>query len=520
MLQIPIADASSPEALITQALALELGDESAFAGDRDPGSSLLRNTKIVCTLGPACEDPQTIRRLVLAGANVFRFNFSHADHAWHSRVLQIVRETSRELGRPVAVMQDLCGPKIRLTRITLDQPEVTPGQELRITTEAQLEQAAAEGEVGGDGYDLASNYAELVNDVQIGDAVLIAEGQTVVRVTEKHDGLLIGCVERGGTLSVGKGINLPGVALTVDSMTPKDWEDLEWGIQNDVDFIALSFVRGPGDLLHVHQRLDEAGSHARLIAKIERPEAIEHLEEIVATADGLMVARGDLGLETDLASVPVLQKQLIEQCRLAAKPVITATQMLESMVHHPTPTRAEVSDVANAIFDGTDAIMLSAETATGAFPEQAVMVLDRIAQATEAASCRHARNNTALPSGHSMASAIVGSATVAANNLGASRVVVYSQSGMTARLMSRSRLSMPIVAVTNVPTTYRQLCLSFGVCPVYMPDVVDLPQLLNEMDRLVLCQHWGDIGDVLVVVSALDGRDGNIDTLHIHRVQG
>ena len=454
--------------------------------------------------------------MLAAGTNVFRLNFSHSDHDWHTRALRTIREVSDELGRSTAVMQDLCGPKIRLSYVPHENYHLEPGQLVRMTTEAI--RAGWDDGATPLPFDLATNYAALLTDVADGDTLLLNEARVRLCV-EGNDGTILSArVRRGGPLSVGKGINLPGVSLSTESMTPKDWVDLEWGIAQEVDFVALSFVRHPDDLVPVRRRLNDAGSRAQLIAKIERPEALDHLQEILDLADGLMVARGDLGLETELARVPLLQKQIIEQCRQAGKPVITATQMLESMIEEPTPTRAEVSDVANAIFDGSDAIMLSAETATGAFPEQAVAVLDRVAQVTEVEVHRSRVPLRATPSNQTLASAIVSSAMSAALNLGASRVVVYSQSGLTARLMASSRMPVPVVAVTNVPATYRQLNLSYGVCPVLLPHVVDLTQLLGEMDQLARSEGWGEAGDVLVVVSALDGRDGHIDTLHIHRI--
>ena len=325
-------------------------------------------------------------------------------------------------------------------------------------------------------------------------------------------------VRRGGRILPGKGINLPGCALSVESVTEKDWEDLDWAISHEIDYVALSFVRHPDDLLRVRNHLDDVGSHIRLIAKIERPEAIEHIEGILALADGLMVARGDLGVEIELARVPLLQKLLIEQCRSVCKPVITATQMLESMVHESTPTRAEVSDVANAIYDGTDAIMLSGETATGRFPSEAVEVLNEVALCTEADLARRIlmRERGGIPG--SPTAAIAEGASTTAIGLRAKLVVVYSQSGLTARLMARSRLPMPVLAVTNNATSCRQLSLSYGVCPVYLPDVTNMQQLLDGIDKLVLGQGWCAEGDTLVVVSALDGRDGSTDTLHVHQV--
>ena len=331
-----------------------------------------RNTKIICTLGPASDSREAIESLLVAGANVVRLNFSHGDHAWHSRVLRLVRDVAAELGLAVAVMQDLCGPKIRVSPIRGGQLDVEVGDTVRITTEHHLANAGAGDEA--EDFDLASNYAALLDDVNVGQRILLDDGRIELVAEEKAPGRLTARVLRGGRVLPGKGMNLPGAALSVESVTEKDWQDLDWAISHDVEYVALSFVRHPDDLLRVRNHLDEVGSHIRLIAKIERPEAIQYVEQILAIADGLMVARGDLGVETKLARVPLLQKLLIEQCRSVCKPVITATQMLESMVHESTPTRAEVSDVANAIYDGTDAIMLSGETATGRFPSEAVAV--------------------------------------------------------------------------------------------------------------------------------------------------
>jgi pyruvate kinase len=475
-----------------------------------------RNTKIVCTLGPASASEAGIRGLLGCGADVLRLNFSHADHAWHEDVLRRIRQIAGELRNPVAVMQDLCGPKIRLSRLATDPLTVEVGDRVHITTDEILDRAQADGVPFH--FDMASTYNPLLEDVEPGHRILFDDGRIEMIVEDKLQQAIVASVLRGGTVTSRKGMNLPGAELSTEAMTDKDWHDLKWGIRNQVDFVALSFVRRPEDVSKVRDRLREAGSHAALIAKIERPEAVDRILAICELADGLMVARGDLGLETDLAQVPLLQKHLIEQCRAAGKPVITATQVLESMVVESTPTRAEVSDVANAVYDGTDAIMLSAETATGKFPESSVTVIDRVARVTESdlASQRfqeRADGRLATP-----AAAVVEGAVAAALSLRVTRVVVYSQSGLTARLIARCRLPMPVVAVTNSINTYRQLNLCYGVVPLWLPEVSNLHELLCEMDRLVVSQQWGGPGDMIVVVSALDGRDGNIDTLHIHRI--
>ena len=472
-----------------------------------------RRTKIVCTIGPACQETRQIRQLLSAGANVFRLNFSHAEHAWATEMIEIVRTQAAALGVPAAVMQDLCGPKIRLSRVAHHDYHVEEGDAIRVTTEHYLDRCSRRQEAAR--YDVASSYATLVEDVRIGDTILVDDGRIAMVVMEKQPGLVVARITRGGEILPGKGLNLPGVPLSTDSILAKDWQDLEWGIAHDVDYIALSFVRHPNDLIALQSRLDQAGSNARVIAKIERPEAIEHIERIVDLADGLMVARGDLGLETDLANVPVLQKRLIELCRAAAKPVITATQVLDSMVNSSTPTRAEVSDVANAIYDGSDAVMLSAETAVGRYPAEAVEVIHRVALASEADLARRVNVARQREASRSAVGAIAEAAAASAIGLGARSIVVYSQTGSTARMMARYRLPIPVLAITNQRSTYRQLSLSFGVRPIYLPHIVSLSQLLTEIHELALKQQWGEPDDTLVVVSALDGQDGNIDTLHI-----
>lgn len=469
----------------------------------------IRKTKIVCTLGPACDSSEGIRRLLSAGASVFRFNFSHGTHASHSEALARLRAEAEAAGIPVAIMQDLCGPKIRISYVAQDEMNVVAGQRLRITTQHRLASSAID-------VDLASTYEPLLEDVRPGDTLLIDDGRVELRVREAYPDHLIAEVVREGTILRGKGLNMPGVALSTPSITEKDWRDLEWAIANNVDYVALSFVRHSDDLLQILQYLDQHDSPAKVIAKIERPEALVHIHDIVRYADAVMVARGDLGLETDFASVPLLQKQLIDLCRQHAKPVITATQMLDSMVNHPTPTRAEVSDVANAILDGSDAIMLSNETAAGRFPTRAAEVLGRIALSSESGTApwgffsrHHDRSDTA---------ALTEAAARLAIRSAARRIVVYTLSGNTARLMARYRLPVPIVAVTSSPSTWRQLAMSYGVQPLLIPEIRNMQQLLDKMNELALSMHWGETGDNLLVVSGLDGQNGHVDTLHVHRV--
>ena len=478
----------------------------------------MRKTKIVCTIGPASDTPEMIERLMLAGANVFRLNFSHSDHAWHSKALGMVRAAAEKLKRPVAVIQDLCGPKIRVSHLACEGHIAAEGDLLRVTTASVFQQKLEQGDRAF--CDLASTYESLLNDVKVGDKVLMNDGRIKLMTEEKSDDHLVVRVVRGGPLRVGMGMNLPGVNLSTESVTTKDWGDLRWGIENEVDYVALSFVRHPSDLVAIRVELNKTHSRVRLIAKIERPEAIKHIDAIVDLADGLMVARGDLGLEIDLASVPVLQKQLIELCCQKSKPVITATQMLETMIQESTPTRAEVSDIANAICDGTDALMLSGESAMGRFPEQAVKCLDSVARVTEAARVGLSSHTVDRIDTKNPIRAILDGAALIATNLEASRIVVFTRSGEIAERMSSFRLSLPIAAVTNDLKTYRQLSLYYGVEPVYDPSIVDMSQLFDAVDGLALAHQWGTTGDLLVLITALDGHDGHTDTLHLHRISG
>ncbi len=472
--------------------------------------------KIVCTVGPSCCTQEQIREVLQAGASVFRFNFSHAAHDWATEVLEIVRKEAAQQNLPIAIMQDLCGPKIRVNVIPSGALDVAVGDELRITTDLIQEQ---EAEKGNDfAFDFSTGYATLLEDTKPGDTILVNDGRVALNVVEKLDTVLRVNATRGGRITKGKGLNLPGVSLSTHSVTAKDWRDLEWAINNNIEFVALSFVRQVDDVLELRMKFDELGCATKVIAKIERPEAIECLDEIITITDGLMVARGDLGMETELTRVPMLQKQLIETARVAGKPVITATQMLDSMVNDSTPTRAEVSDVANAIFDGTDAIMLSDETAAGKFPIEAVKVLTRIAHNTEEhlGECfkvREIRHDSGPVDAITLAAARI------AIDIDAACVVVYSQSGHTAKQLARYRLPIPVVAVTNMPATYSQLSLSFGVCPVLLPGIDSLSELLDVIDGMVVEQKWGDHGDQIVVVSSLDGRHGDIDNLNIWQLR-
>ncbi len=425
-----------------------------------------RRTKIVCTLGPASESPERIEALLLAGMNVARVNFSHGTHAEHAMVIQRVREIAARLGQPIAILQDLQGPKIRTGALGNGVPvELRAGQRFVLTTD----------DISGSAARVSTTYLQLPQDVHAGDLILLSDGEIQLRVEQTTDTEVVCVVINGGMLAEHQGINLPGVAVSAPALTAKDRDDLRFGISQRVDYVALSFVRRPSDITEAKDLIAQntamaSGDPAHLglgaipvIAKLEKPEAIERLDEILQVADGIMVARGDLGVEMPLEDVPLIQKRVIAQANAAGLPVITATQMLESMIHNPRPTRAEASDVANAILDGTDAVMLSAETAIGEYPVETVRVMARIAQATEGHFPQPPQVNERSHSNSGIAHAVSSAAHTLSDQAGCGLIAVFTQSGMSARLISKERPGAPIVAYTPNETVYRRLALWWGV---------------------------------------------------------
>lgn len=485
----------------TGELAIPVGSDK-----RSPHSLSTTSSRIVVTLGPPSQSVDMIEQLIQAGANVFRLNFSHGDHDSHARVLENVRIAARNLSRPVAILQDLCGPKIRLTDVAnaLNQ-ELRPGQKLQMGVKGRNSPAGQ--------WDLATDYEAILTDVRPGNAILINDGKLRLRVIGKQPDCLDVEVEIGGEVSIGKGINLPHSHLSMPSVTQKDWDDLAWGIRNQVDFVALSFVRQAADLIQVRDHLERAGCVSQLLAKIERPEALSDLDEILDWCDGLMVARGDLALETNYAEVPLLQKRLIQSCRERNKTVITATQMLDSMVNHPCPTRAEVSDIANAVLDGTDALMLSNESAAGRYPVQAVSTMKEICQATEATATR-SLSQQPLPCNSRMGAMAQAAATLA-DRTDAAAVVVYTQSGYAARHLSRLRMPRPVIACTNLTVTQRQLALSFGVHPILVEPLMDRECFLQQLMAIGKENHWWRTGDSVVFLCSESGCTGDINCLQV-----
>jgi pyruvate kinase len=409
-----------------------------------------RRTKIVCTIGPATAGPEMVEQLAWSGMDAARLNFSHGDHGTHLAAIQAVRRAQELIGRPLAVIADLQGPKLRIAA-DAEPRSVMPGDTLVFAGDG-----TRPGEVG-------VTFDRLAEVAFPGQELLIADGAVRVRVTDVRGGRVETRVEVGGLVSAGKGMNLPGIQLPIPSMTEKDEADLEFALEHGVDYVALSFVRTADDVAGLRERIDAAGARARVIAKIEKAEAIERLEEIVDAADGVMVARGDLGVEIGAAEVPLVQKLIIRTAREAGRTVITATQMLESMIHQPEPTRAEASDVANAVLDGTSAVMLSGETAAGAYPLEAVATMNRIVRAVEPSLAyvdRRRRNE-----GEASAT-LAHAACDIAEELGATVIGCPTQSGSTPRQVSKFRPPRPIVAASPDQAVLQQLALDWAVVPV------------------------------------------------------
>ena len=432
-------------------------------------------TKIVCTIGPSSRSPEVLERLVASGMDVARLNFSHGTQDEHAAVIGTLRTLGKEIGRPIAILQDLAGIKIRIGEIA--------GGSVRLETGAAFTLTARR--VPGDAREVSLDYPALADCVHPGDALLLSAGDVELRV-ESAAGREIGCrVVAGGALSSHKGIHLLQRSIVADGLTAKDREDLAFGVSHGVDYVALSYVRSAEDVHAARRFLDERGAATPLIAKIEKHEALAAIDGILAAADGLMVARGDLGVETPLEHVPLLQKMLIDRANRAGKPVITATQMLLSMVENPRPTRAEVGDVANAILDGTDAVMLSEETAAGRYPAEAVATMRRIAEDTETAFPYEAwMRRFEDKSLQSLPEAVAGAACELAEHIGASVIVAWTESGATARLVARHRPRRPILALSTTPEAARRLALVWGVIPVVAEEGGSADAMLERAPRI------------------------------------
>ncbi len=469
-----------------------------------------RRTKIVATLGPASNSAATIKELITAGVNVFRLNFSHGSKDVHRANIDLIREESSRMGRAVGVLQDLQGPKIRTGVFADGEVTLEEGQDFALT---------CGDDSPGDADRVGVTYRNLYNDVAVGDALLLDDGRLALQITELRGETIYTRVTLGGVLSNHKGINIPGADLSIPALTDKDVEDLLYGAELKVDWVAMSFVRSRDDLLLARHYLARAGSQAKLMAKIEKPGAVERFEEILREVDGVMVARGDLGVEMPPEKVPLIQKRLIRACLEAGKPVITATQMLESMIHSPTPTRAEASDVANAIYDGTDAVMLSAETAVGDYPVEAVAMMDRIARSVESDEGyqRGMREHYPTPE-NTTADAVSLGACQMAFNLSAQLIVTFTSSGTTALRVSRNRPGAPILAITPNERALRQLTVAWGVVPHISNDIHTTDEMVEVATHGIMDTGLADPGGRFVITAGVPfGMRGTTNLIRVER---
>jgi len=493
-------------------------------------------TKILATLGPASSEPAMVRHLVDEGVSVFRLNFSHGSFDDFERLLVTVREASRELGKPIGVLGDLCGPKLRLgdvqpegidlevgdTVVFFDPPEDAAPH---VATDLLADQN------GGPRARFSLNQRDVLGDLTEGHRLLIDDGYVRTLVTEiigtGPDRRVAAQVTHGGKVTRAKGVNFPDTELNVPSITDYDWQCVSWAVANGVDFLALSFVRKADDVTQLRARLEalrvEGDPRIPIVPKIEKPEALRELEPIIEVADAVMVARGDLGVELDVAEVPAIQKRIIDRSHDYGKPVIVATQMLQSMIEESTPTRAEVSDVANAIYDGADSVMLSGETAVGLYPEQAVHYMARIAETTFVDIQQRRANEPGgkpprrLRESRYRTAALAHGVSTMVKDLEALAIVVWSQHGGGARYLSQNRPLRPIVAFTSSMAACRQMTLYYGVFPVYVEQPPSQEEFLKQVDRWMIARQWGEPGDPLVVVLGEPlGTSGVTNIIRVH----
>jgi pyruvate kinase len=468
----------------------------------------MRRTKIVCTIGPVSRHPDVLSRMVHAGMDVARLNFSHGTHTEHAEAIGLLREGASRWGRPITIIQDLQGPKIRLGRFVGGKAQLVTGERFTLTGKP----------VPGTSSRVSVSHPEFLPALRPGDQVWMDDGMIQLVVEETADGEVRCRVTQGGTVSDYKGIALPRIPVPVSCLSPKDRDDLRFGLAQGVDYVAISFVRSAADIQEVRRFLREQGADLPIIAKLERAEIVPNLPGILAQVDVVMVARGDLGVEVPLEEVPLIQKEVIRQARVSKVPVIVATQMLESMVDHIRPTRAEVSDVATAIFDGTDAIMLSAETATGRYPVEAVEMMARIAERAERGAARPAAEPR-RPEAYGFPEAVAEAACSAARVLHAKAIVAFTQSGFSARLISQERPDVPILALTPFVEVQRRLALSWGVSSRLIRKLQTTDEMIEEIEATLLADGAVRINDVIVIISGSPmWVSGTTNLLKLHRV--
>ncbi|WP_320784642.1 pyruvate kinase [Streptomyces sp. CRN 30] len=471
----------------------------------------MRRAKIVCTLGPATDSYDRIKALVDAGMDIARFNLSHGEHAEHEDRYQRVRKAADESGHSVGLLADLQGPKIRLGRFTEGPVLLERGDTFTITVEPDTE---------GDRHTCGTTYSGLAADVTTGERILVDDGKVTLEVTGVDGPRVHTKVVEGGFVSDHKGLNLPGVAVSVPALSDKDEADLRWALRTGFDVIALSFVRSGRDIEDVHRIMDEEGRRLPVIAKVEKPQAVENIDDIVAAFDGIMVARGDLGVEMPLEQVPIVQKRAVKLAKRNAKPVIVATQMLDSMIENSRPTRAEASDVANAVIDGTDAVMLSGETSVGKHPVETVRTMARIVEAAEEdilAGGLPPLTDTSKP--RTQGGAVARAAADLGDFLGARFLVAFTQSGDTVRRLSRYRSPIPLLAFTPEPATRSELSLTWGVETFLGPHVDSTDAMVQQVDELLLRYGRCERGDLVVITAGSPpGVPGGTNMLRVHHI--
>ncbi len=472
---------------------------------------MANKTKIIATIGPASNTKIMLRKLAKAGMNVARLNFSHGTYTEHGRVIDRIRSIAKEIRQPIGILLDLQGPKIR-TGMLKDRKPVTlkRGRTFLITSK----------DVPGGTADIVSTtYTSLAEDVKKGDKILLDDGLIELKVVTATKDTVTCKIVHGGILKENKGINLPGVNVSAPSLTEKDRMDLEFGIKSEVDYVALSFVRKPEDIRNIKSIMKKLGADIPVIAKIEKPEAVESLDDILAITDGVMIARGDLGVEMRPEQVPNIQKQILAKAIKANKPVITATQMLETMSFNPVPTRAEASDVANAIFDGTDAVMLSGETASGKYPVKAVQMMSRIASEAEVSqfmtyNIHHERDNNDL-----VTHAVARSAVNIRNELNANAIMVFSVSGKTAKLISKQRSANPVYAFSPSMKVFNRFSLVWGVTPLIVPKIKNAAKIIDAGEKILKKKRLIRKNDIIIIVTGLALKSGSTNIIKIHEVE-
>ncbi|MBU4540730.1 MAG: pyruvate kinase [Firmicutes bacterium] len=469
----------------------------------------MKKTKIVCTLGPAADTKEILRELILNGMNVARLNFSHGSHEEHAARIQRIKEVRKELGIPVAIMLDTKGPEIRTGELSAGKVELVAGEKVTLTTEI----------ISGDEKRFSISHANLPNEVSPGCRILIDDGLIQLEVEDVFDNEMVCNILNGGTLGSKKSINLPGMSIELPALTEKDRSDIIFGVQQKVDYIAASFVRKPHDVLEIRKVLERnGGDRIDIISKIENQEGVENIDRILNVSDGIMVARGDLGVEIPAEDVPLVQKSIIRKCNLVGKPVITATQMLDSMMRNPRPTRAEVGDVANAVFDGTDAVMLSGETAAGSYPVESVITMFNIVVKSEDSE-EYARRKKPDHGELTITNAVSEGACQISEQLNAQTIIAATSSGHTARMISKYRPDCGILAVTDKVTTIRRLALVWGVNCIYTPEFGDTDTMIMDAVKKAVEQGYIQFGDLAIVAAGVPlGVQGNTNMIKVHTV--